>query len=68
MPEMKEELVGLSEYVFTARIRPRLTGMTDDEYFWEPVAGCWSLRPDTEGVFRADAARLPATKAAAPAR
>ena len=26
-------------------LRPRLTGLTDDEYFWEPVAGCWSLRP-----------------------
>jgi hypothetical protein len=23
---------------------PRLAGMCDDEYFWEPVAGCWSLR------------------------
>ena len=26
-------------------LRPRLDGMTDDEYFWEPVADCWSLRP-----------------------
>ena len=25
-------------------VRPRLEGLTDDEYFWEPVAGCWSLR------------------------
>lgn len=24
--------------------RPEQTTMTDDEYFWEPVAGCWSLR------------------------
>src|SRR4051794_25755406 len=32
MPEMKDELIGLSEYVFTARIRPRLQGATDDEY------------------------------------
>ncbi|MVA76508.1 DinB family protein [Auraticoccus sp. F435] len=30
--------------------RPRLEGLTDEEYLWEPVAGCWSLRrrgPDT---------------------
>lgn len=26
-------------------LRPRLSGLTDDEYLWEPVAGCWSLRP-----------------------
>jgi hypothetical protein len=25
-------------------LRPRLEGLTDDEYLWEPVAGCWSLR------------------------
>ena len=25
-------------------LRPRLDGLTDDEYFWEPVSGCWSLR------------------------
>lgn len=56
---MKDELVGLSEYTYTARIRPRLTGLTDDEYFWEPVPGCWSVRPDAEGVFRAENARLP---------
>ncbi len=24
---------------------PRLAGLSDDEYFWEPVAGCWSIRP-----------------------
>lgn len=26
-------------------VRPRLEGLSDDEYLWEPVAGCWSLRP-----------------------
>lgn len=26
-------------------LRPRLEGLTDDEYLWEPVAGCWSVRP-----------------------
>jgi hypothetical protein len=26
-------------------LRPRLDGMTDGEYFWEPVADCWSIRP-----------------------
>jgi hypothetical protein len=26
-------------------LRPRLDGLTDEEYFWEPVRGCWSIRP-----------------------
>jgi hypothetical protein len=26
------------------QLRPRLDGLTDDEYFWEPVPGCWSVR------------------------
>jgi DinB superfamily len=25
------------------RLRGRLEGLTDDEYFWEPVPGCWSV-------------------------
>ncbi|WP_410791401.1 DinB family protein [Kribbella sp. C-35] len=25
------------------RLRPRLEGLTDDEYFWEPVADCWTV-------------------------
>ncbi|OZM72854.1 hypothetical protein CFN78_14150 [Amycolatopsis antarctica] len=33
--------------------RPRLDGLTDAEYFWEPVADCWSLRP-AGGGFRMD--------------
>jgi len=29
------------------QLRPRLDGLTDEEYFWEPVAGCWSVRRRT---------------------
>jgi hypothetical protein len=35
--------------------RPRLDGLTDDEFLWEPVAGCWSVRPGDDGVWRMDA-------------
>lgn len=28
--------------------RPRLDGLTDEEYFWEPVPGSWSIRPRSE--------------------
>ena len=27
------------------QLRPRLEGLTDEEYLWEPVANCWSVRP-----------------------
>jgi hypothetical protein len=29
--------------------RIEIAGMTDDEYLWEPVPGCWSIRPRTAG-------------------
>ncbi|MDE3065222.1 MAG: DinB family protein [Acidobacteriota bacterium] len=31
------------------RLRARLNGLEDDELFWEPVAGCWSVRSGDEG-------------------
>lgn len=27
------------------QLRARLDGLTDDEYLWEPVQGCWNVRP-----------------------
>ncbi|GAB2662732.1 DinB family protein [Saccharopolyspora gloriosae] len=29
--------------------RPRLDGLSDAEYFWEPVDGCWSVRETERG-------------------
>lgn len=31
------------------QLRARLQGLSDAEYFWEPVSDCWSLRPRGEG-------------------
>ena len=28
------------------RLLARLEGLNDEEYRWEPVAGCWNVRPD----------------------
>lgn len=39
------ELRSQLEWHWTNQLRPRLTGLTDNEYFWEPVRGCWNLRP-----------------------
>jgi hypothetical protein len=30
--------------------RPRVEGLTDEEYLWEPVPGCWSIRPRGEAT------------------
>jgi hypothetical protein len=30
-------------------VRPRLAGLTDAEYRWEPVAGAWNVRPRGTG-------------------
>jgi DinB superfamily len=29
---------------WSRQLRPRLDGLTDAEYFWEPVAGAWTVR------------------------
>ncbi len=32
------------------RLTQRLAGITDDEYLWEPVDGCWSVRRREEAI------------------
>ena len=31
-------------------VRPRLEGLTDEEYLWEPAPGSWSIRPRHEAT------------------
>src|SRR5438034_698143 len=31
------------------RLRRRLEALTEDEYFWEPVPGCWTVHRDETG-------------------
>lgn len=32
------------------QLRPRLEGLTDEEYFWEPVPNCWNVRARGTGT------------------
>lgn len=32
----------------------RLDGLSDEEYLWEPVHDCWSVRRAADGTYRAD--------------
>jgi len=50
---LRDELVGQSDFVWQ-RLLDRLVGLSDEEYLWEPVAGCWTIRPGPEGAWRWD--------------
>lgn len=39
------------------QLRPRLRGLTDAEYFWEPAAGCWNVHLRGESQAPAQAGR-----------
>jgi uncharacterized damage-inducible protein DinB len=43
MAVTKANIIALSDYVYQ-RTRNRLNGLTDTEYFWQPVADCWTIR------------------------
>lgn len=56
---MNESSIGASvlanlDFRWTALIRSRLAGIGDDEYLWEPVAGCLSVRRDAAGGYTLD--------------
>jgi hypothetical protein len=44
------ELLIQLEWHWDNQLRPRLDGLTDREYFWEPVPCCWSIRPRAEAT------------------
>ncbi|MBA2387116.1 MAG: DinB family protein [Acidimicrobiia bacterium] len=43
-------LVEQLEWQWDNHFRPRLDDLTDEEYLWEPVPGCWSLRRRADAV------------------
>jgi uncharacterized damage-inducible protein DinB len=55
--DVKCDLISLSDHAYE-RTRRRLDGLTDDEYFWEPVPICWSLRLGSDGEHYADSGAL----------
>ncbi|MFD7155385.1 DinB family protein [Kribbella sp. NPDC059898] len=57
MTTLSRNLLDLSDFAWQ-RLRQRVDGLTDDEYFWEPFDGCWSVRKTAEG-YVADGSRLP---------
>ena len=45
-----QELLEQLTWHWDNHARPRMEGLTDDEYFWEPAPGCWSIRPRAHAV------------------
>lgn len=41
------------------QLRPRLSGLEDEEYLWEPVPNCWTIRENSPGVFAIDRGPAP---------
>ena len=37
------------DWHWRGQLRPRYEGLTDAEYFWEPAANSWNIRPQGEG-------------------
>ncbi|MFC0436498.1 DinB family protein [Kutzneria buriramensis] len=48
--DWKELLLEQAEWHWHNQLRPRLNGLTDDEYRWEPVDGAWNVRPRGTGA------------------
>jgi hypothetical protein len=43
--DLSAELADQLDVHWRTALRPRFDGLTDEEYFWEPVPGMWSVRP-----------------------
>lgn len=40
-----QELIEQIDWHWHNQLRPRLEGLSDEEYFWEPAKDCWNVRP-----------------------
>jgi hypothetical protein len=65
--DWNHQLAEQLDWHWRTQLRARFDGLSDEEYFWEPVVGCWSIRPRGQsaavrsvgvGAFALDLARL----------
>ncbi len=50
-----DQLTEQLDWHWQNQLRERLSGLTDDEYFWEPVPGAWNVRPRGTGTAQVQA-------------
>lgn len=44
--QLQDQLADQLDWHWTHQLRPRLDGLTDDEYYWTPVDNSWTLHRD----------------------
>jgi DinB family protein len=44
--DLTSHLLDQLDWHWQHQLRPRLDGLTDDEYFWEPAPDSWTVHPD----------------------
>ena len=52
--DVGHEILDQLEWHWSNHLRPRLDGLTDDEWLWEPVDGCWTVHPQPDGTATID--------------
>jgi hypothetical protein len=55
MADVADSILKTFDFVWE-RLLARLAGLSNEEYLWEPVPGCWSVRPAPDGRWRLDGA------------
>lgn len=48
--DWQHELMEQLDFHWQRQLRPGLDGLTDEEFFWEPVDGMWSIKPRGEEI------------------
>ncbi|MFT3877817.1 MAG: ankyrin repeat domain-containing protein [Propioniciclava sp.] len=51
----RDLLLGQLDFYWQAHLWPRLRGLSDHEYLWEPADGAWTLHEGEDGVVRIEA-------------
>lgn len=57
--DWKHELLDQMDFYHAGYLMPRLEGLTNDEYFWQPVANCWTVNELADGTFSVDQPSYP---------
>jgi uncharacterized damage-inducible protein DinB len=52
-------IIEQAQFHWDVHLWPRLAGLTDEEFFWEPAPNSWSVHTEPDGVVVADTAWPP---------
>jgi hypothetical protein len=49
--DWNKELIDQLDFAWEHQFLPRMEGLTDEEYLWEPVPGCWNVTSNGDGTW-----------------